>query len=156
MVISSPSPKSDPTAIFLASPAFLAVSMISSICISIALRLYPKLSSAPALISDSMTFLFTLLESIRDTKSEKSLNGASARASRIELIAISPAPLIAPIPNMTTSSPSILVASKTSPDRLMSGGRSLIPIRFSSSTYLTTLSVLFFSSVRIAAMNSVG
>ena len=42
------------------------------------------------------------------------------------------------------------------PDLLISGGSSLIPICFSSSTYLTTLSVLFFSSVSIAAMNSVG
>ena len=107
-------------------------------------------------MSDSITLLLTLEESIRETKSEISLNSPSSRDFKIDFIAISPAPLTAPIPNMTTSSPSMLRASNTSPDLLTSGGRSLIPILFSSSTYFTTLSVLFLSKVKIAAMNSVG
>ena len=78
----------------------------------------------------------------------------SSLAFNIEFIATSPAPLIAPIPNITTSLLSTTLAANTKSDLFISGGNSSSPNLFTSSTYLTTLSVLSFSSVKSAAINS--
>ena len=148
------SPNKEPDDIFFAFEAFEAPSTIFSIWLKRAFLEYPKLSKTPAFAKDSITLLLTLLASILDTKSDKLAKFPSSLAFNIEFIATSPAPLIAPIPNITTSLLSTTLAANTKSDLFISGGNSSSPNLFTSSTYLTTLSVLSFSSVKSAAINS--
>jgi hypothetical protein len=107
-------------------------------------------------MSDSKTFLLTLLASILETKSLISSKGLLSLASIIDSIAFAPTPFMAPSPKIIASSPSISVVTNSIPLLEIFGGRSLMPSLFTSSIYLTILSVLSSSLYKSAAINSVG
>jgi len=115
-------------------------------------RSRPVKSNAPAFTSASMTFRLALRESTRSQKSKRSLKGRSLRASRMASMAPSPTPLMAPSPKRIFPS----TAPKARSDRFASGGSTSCPAARASAMWSTTLSVLSFSLVSSAAMNSTG
>ena len=123
-----------------------------------ALRGLPVKSKAPAVTSASTTFLLILRVSMRPQKSNNPANGL-ARAARIASMAFSPTPLMAPRPKRMRDSPGFFGSGptpKARSDSLTSGGSTVMPSARASAMWATTLSVLSFSEVSSAAMNSTG
>ncbi len=108
---------------------------------------------APALMRDSKVRLFTTLSSRRFRKSPRLLKGPPrSRSSRMAKAAPSPTFFTAESPKRI-SSPTTL---KSKPERLMSGGRTSMPMARASRMYSATLSESCRSTERRAAMNSTG
>ncbi len=88
-------------------------------------RVCPSESNAPALISDSTTFLLQATGSTFLRKSEKSANAPLAlRVATIEATTLAPTLRTAVSPNRM----SVPTVVKLASEELTSGGRTLIPI----------------------------
>ena len=116
-------------------------------------RLGSSSSKAPAAARLSSTRLLTARGLMRLAKSERSRNGLSPRAPRRSTPPPARRRPSAPPAHRRSCCPS---TSKSTPERLIDGGSTLMPSRSASARNSASLSVLPMSSVIDAARNSTG
>ena len=116
--------------------------------------IFPKLSKAPAMASDSKFFLLTVCKFTRSAKSKISLNSPfSSRSRMISSTAPFPTPLIAAIPKRRSP---FLFTKNLARDSFTSGPRTGSPMWFDSSMKMEILSALERLRLNTAAINSAG